>query len=211
VSPSGQAGSSRSVGSAAPGVTAFPASGGTSGAGDAGAAEGEAAAPEPTAPIADPNLGAGADPGGRADDPADDVAPPSVRLMAARNVLSVGEEIAVTVEIHGANDVGHAPFHVTFDPSILSFVSATEGPFLSSDGQGTAFFASPLSDGTAVTVGLSRLGRVPGISGSGELCALHFVAVASGDTTLAFQRAHVRDSRTRIVPAAFESLSIRVR
>jgi hypothetical protein len=129
-------------------------------------------------------------------------------MVASAGYLSVGELVTVQIVIDGATDVGHTPFHVLYDPAVLRFVGGDEGSFLGSDGQPTAFFASATSDGASVVVGLSRLGRVPGISGGGDLCQLHFEVVGPGNARLAFSRAKVRDSSNRIVSAIFELANV---
>ena len=133
-----------------------------------------------------------------------------VRMLPTVSQIEVGDRVRVVVEISGAVDVGHVPFHVTVDPSVLRFENAHEGTFLRSDGRETAFFAAAAND-TSVVIGLSRLRAGDGIDGSGELCVLHFTAVGPGDAGLAFSRAKVRDSRNRILPADFRSAAIVVR
>jgi hypothetical protein len=103
------------------------------------------------------------------------------------------------------------PFHLTFDPRVLQFEFGEEGPFLSGDGAQTAFFAATTTDGSAVVVGLSRLGRVGGVGGDGGLCVLHFTAAAPGDAGLGFAGAKVRDSANRIVPSIFDAALLVVR
>ena len=136
---------------------------------------------------------------------------PVVWLDLPPTELGVGERFAVVVKIRDATDVGHVPFHVAYDPAILRFESGEEGPFLRSDGGQTAFFAAPTSNAGSVVVGLSRLGRVPGVSGGGDLCTLHFEAVGPGTTLLVFQREKVRKADHSIVNASFERASLVVR
>ncbi len=116
----------------------------------------------------------------------------------------VGSRLSIRVEIAGASDVGSVPFHVVYNSAVLRFEGGREGPFLQGGGRQTAFFASPMSSGSEMVVGLSRLGAGNGIGGGGELCTLDFTVVGPGDAGLAFTRAHVRDSANRIVPAVFD-------
>ena len=131
-------------------------------------------------------------------------------MLPSASVINVGGSLAVSVVISSASDVGHVPFHVQFDSRVLQFEQGQEGGFLGSDGTQTAFFAAPTSRGDAVVVGLSRLGRVDGVDGAGELCVLHFTAVGPGNTMLSFARAKVRDSTNRIVPSVFTPTAIAV-
>jgi hypothetical protein len=112
--------------------------------------------------------------------------------------------------IDGAVDAASIPFHVVFNPAVVRFESGEEGSFLSGGGQ-TAFFASPTSTGERVVVGLSRLGPEQGASGSGELCRLRFTTIGAGDSALAFERAKVRDTSNKILPASFAPTKVSVR
>jgi hypothetical protein len=135
---------------------------------------------------------------------------PVVQLIPAATELFVGDHLAVVVLISGASDVGHVPFHLLFNSQVLNFEYGEEGLFLGSDGGQTAFFAAAASGGGSVVVGLSRLGRSEGVSGSGELCVLHFTAVGPGSTTLTFSREKVKDGSNQILPALFVPVSINV-
>jgi len=133
---------------------------------------------------------------------------PVITMQPSASRVSVGDVVSVVIVIDGATNVGHTPFHVRFNPAILRFVSGAEGSFLGSDGQPTAFFATATSEGASVVVGLSRLGPVGGVSGSGDLCVLAFEVVGSGNSGLAFSRAKVRDSSNAIVPAVFQRTTV---
>jgi hypothetical protein len=135
--------------------------------------------------------------------------PPEVYLAPAATELTIGARLEVKVEIRNAADVGHVPFHLAFDPSVLRFDRGIEGPFLSSDGRQTAFFATPTTDSGTVVVGLSRLGRdVGGVSGGGLLCTLYFEAIGSGSTPIRFERQKVRSSKNAILDSFFRDSTI---
>ncbi len=136
---------------------------------------------------------------------------PRVFLGLDRKRVQVGEQFTVTVRIERGRDVAHVPFHLEFDPAALRFVSGSEGTLLNSDGADTIFQAATAERGGRVIVGLSRLGRAPGVAGDGQLCALEFEALAPGESVLAFSHAGVRNGKNREVTARFESLPIRVR
>ena len=127
-------------------------------------------------------------------------------MIPSSTELLAGDPVSITVDISSAADVGHVPFHFNYNAEVLEFEYGAEGSFLGSDGVQTAFFAT--ASRNAVVVGLSRLGRVEGVSGGGELCVLHFTAVAPGNAALGFSRAKVRDSSNRIVPSVFESAAV---
>ena len=70
------------------------------------------------------------------------------------------------------------------------------------------FLAAPAAGGNEVVVGLARLGSGDGSDGGGELCVLNFTAIGGGDAGLAFSRARLMDSKSRVVPSLFEAGSI---
>ena len=96
------------------------------------------------------------------------------------------------------------PFHLLYNPEVLEFQGAREGPFLAGDGTGTIFMFAGGSGGQSVVIGHSRLTREIGAGGNGELCVLDFVALAEGDPGLAFDRAAVIDVAGVHQPSQFE-------
>jgi hypothetical protein len=134
-----------------------------------------------------------------------------VQMAPASAEYATGDRVTLHVRILNGKDVGSVPFHVVYDPQVLVFEGGVEEAFLGSDGRETAFFAAPTSSGDRVVVGLSRLGRGDGIAGTGELCVLHFTAIAPGDAGLAFERAKIRDSSNGVVGASFEVRPVTVR
>jgi hypothetical protein len=136
---------------------------------------------------------------------------PIVQLIPTVTELAVGDHLAVVVMISGASDVGHVPFHLLYNSQVLQFEYGEEGGFFGSDGRQTAFFAAPAGGGGGVVVGLSRLGGGDGISGGGELCVLHFTAIAPGPAAFAFSREKVRDSANQILLAVFLPAAVTVR
>ena len=125
-------------------------------------------------------------------------------MVTKSRTFAVGERVSVVIEIKNGADVAHAPFYVDFNPKVLRFESGEEGSFLGRDGKQPVFVSAATSDGASVAVGLSRLGRVQGITGSGDLCVLHFTAVNPGDAALGFSKAVVKNSRDQEIPSSFE-------
>jgi hypothetical protein len=134
--------------------------------------------------------------------------PVIVALDPMHAELPLGARFQVSVAIQNATDVGHVPFHLTFDPAVLRFDRGDEGTFLRSDGGSTAFFARPTTTPGTVVVGLSRLGRSAGVSGSGLLCTLHFEAIGSGATVLGFERQKVQSPALARLTAEFRQSAI---
>jgi hypothetical protein len=160
----------------------------------------------PRTPDAGADAGADADPDPRPDPDG----PIRVRLAAATPV-AVGELVGVRVVIDGASDVASVPFHLLYDPRILQFDHGAQGGFLGSDGQQIVFMSAPTQEPGRIVIGLSRLGAVPGIAGSGELCTLFFKGLGTGTTGLTFANASVWSSQSGVVPAEFAPIAVTVR
>ncbi len=133
--------------------------------------------------------------------------PPGVaQVVLQPTMLDVapGSALSLHIWIYGAQDTASVPFHLLFNPEVLQFQGAREGPFLAGDGAATVFMFSPSTSGQSIVVGHSRLARETGANGNGELCVLDFVALAEGDPGLAFDRAAVIDVAGVHQPAHFE-------
>ena len=78
-------------------------------------------------------------------------------------------------------------FDLRYPTNLLDYRggSQIEGGFLSADGSRTEILARQIDDGTVI-VGLSRLGDVGGVDGSGLLLTLDFTAVSNGTGQFSF-------------------------
>ncbi len=120
---------------------------------------------------------------------------PSVQgapAKAALNLIApvsvkIGEQFAVEVKGGDLQNLYSAPFTLTYDPLFLDFVGVTEGGMLKQDGKPTAFQSSVDPATGRLTVSLSRVGQVGGVSGSGTLVTAQFRAKKAGPASLGLQ------------------------
>ncbi len=98
---------------------------------------------------------------------------------------------SVSVEIEAASSVGvvDAPLHLLYDPAQLRFLDASEGNYMSGDGAATVFLVNAQSRPGDVLIGIGRSDRSRGAGGSGTLCTLRFVVLATGTVRVAIGRA----------------------
>ena len=133
-----------------------------------------------------------------------EIIPATVSILPASTTVVVGLQVTVSIDIDNVEDLFAVAFDLVFDSDILSFVSAQKGTFLEQDGFATDLSASFLRDPQEniidpgrLIVGYSRLagqGGSIGASGSGNLMTLTFEAVATGTSSLAFQKTHFFNS-----------------
>lgn len=101
-------------------------------------------------------------------------------------------------------------FDLQYPSSVLSFDAATEEGFLGSDGETPTLQVAEGPVGNLV-IGLSRLGPVPGIAGSGVLLTLQFRTVGGGSGSFRFDANQGFDANGDPLPAiAWGAGSVRV-
>jgi hypothetical protein len=121
--------------------------------------------------------------------PADCQGPPAnmdlkISLNPASRPVVSGENASFDVEIASVSNLYGFQFDLEYDSAILQFSSASEGSFLSKNGQDSTFCVQPKasSRGSAdyVTIACTRLGAIGGVAGSGVLESVIFTAKGSG-------------------------------
>lgn len=105
---------------------------------------------------------------------------PTYSVVPSSNTANPGDTFTVTMYISGAVNMYAWEFKMKWNNLLLQLVSVTEGPFLKSGGFMT-FFAPPNIPQANLQgwmmVGCSRLGTVPGKTGSGDACYITFRAI----------------------------------
>jgi hypothetical protein len=123
------------------------------------------------------------------------LADPIVSIQPAASTQSVGTFFDVFVDVSSVTDLFAYQFDITFDPSILSAVDITEGPFLATNG--LTFFIPGIIDNVAGTITFtsdSLLGALPGVTGSGSLATVSFSALAKGASQFDLSNVELLDS-----------------
>lgn len=115
---------------------------------------------------------------------------------------------ALNVRITDVVDLYAWQFDLAFDPVLLAANAASEGAFLS--GGGTTFFSVITLDNTTGTVTLlnTLIGPEPGVSGSGTLATIHFVALSAGTSAITLSNIVLLDSILGDIPADVRNGSV---
>ncbi len=122
--------------------------------------------------------------------------------------VQVGQEVTVDVMATDMDSVFEAPVSIIYNPKLLDFVSAQEGDFMKVDGKPTSFTAKANAKVGYIDVFLTRLGHVPGISGTGRLFSLTFKATHAGISPLVFKQNLLKDADKQPVPADLKTGTI---
>lgn len=94
--------------------------------------------------------------------------------------------LVLELRASGVQDVYGVAFDLDYPETVLRFERATQGAALSAGGAFATSFQAVESPAGNLVVGLSRLGAVGGMSGSGTLLTLEFSARAAGSGTFTF-------------------------
>lgn len=120
---------------------------------------------------------------------------PSISIFPDEPLVPVGQEITVQVEARGMTDLYSAPFHLTYDPSLLEATRVEEGHFLKHGGRKTLFLHKINPDRGNVVIGLSRLEKSMGVTGQAPLAFITFKTIKEGRARLGFQNVDFKNSK----------------
>ena len=103
-----------------------------------------------------------------------------VRLRLTPETLKVaaGDRFELRLEVDAADALSHLPLSIDFDPRVLVAEKVEAGDFLG--GPGEAEVLADLSHQGRIVLGASRIGQVPGVTGSGLIARITFRALAAG-------------------------------
>jgi general secretion pathway protein D len=118
-------------------------------------------------------------------------------------VKSVGKTFTVQVKIDNGSNVFAIPFDINYDPNILEVTGLREGAYLKKGGGQTTFLNSIDKARGKITVGLTRLGRIGGVSGSGNVMSINFKALRRGTASLSFTNGKPMDAGLNALPVEF--------
>lgn len=93
--------------------------------------------------------------------------------------------LTLDVQVNQVADLYGLSFDLRFPASALTFTGFSEGTVLNAGGNQTSIQVVESPAGNLV-VGITRLGAVAGVTGSGTLLTLQFSAAASGNGALSF-------------------------
>jgi len=126
--------------------------------------------------------------------------------------ISVGPNtpFTVNVELNGAADAtAVTPLRGKWDPAVLRLTDIAPGDLLSRNGGAVSSIKDVRNDAGEATINVTRTTGA-GISGSGPVAVLNFVAVAPGKGSVTVTEMGLKNSQSQAVPVALGSVSVAV-
>jgi hypothetical protein len=126
--------------------------------------------------------------------------------------VSVGPNtpFTVNVELNSAADAfSISPLRVKWDPAVLRLTDIAPGELLTRSGGAVSSIKDIRNDAGEATLNVSRAGGA-GVSGSGPVAVLNFVAVARGAGSVTVTEMGLQNSQSQPVPVTLGSVSVAV-
>ena len=110
---------------------------------------------------------------------------PRVKYAFSDSKIHAGDTFTLDLSAENVFDLAGWQFNIAFDPAVLEAVEVNEGDFLKTEG-GTTFFQKGTIDNTTGKITKLSSARLneDGVSGTGTLLSVTFIAKAGGETQL---------------------------
>jgi general secretion pathway protein D len=126
--------------------------------------------------------------------------------------VSVGPNtpFTVNVELNGAADAfAISPLRVKWDPAVLRLTDIAPGDLLSRSGGAVSSIKDVRNDSGEATLNVQRTAG-GGVTGSGPVAVLNFVAVARGSGSVTVTELGLRNSQSQAIPVTLGAVSVAV-
>ena len=122
-----------------------------------------------------------------------------------------GDSFTLNLNANNITDLAGWQTDISFDPNVLEAVEVTEGNFLKSEGTDTFFQGGRIDNAVGKITGLSSA-RVAedGVSGTGTLLSITFMARAGGETQLTLENFEFGTINGDIIPTVPPNITINI-
>ncbi|MBZ5646261.1 MAG: type II and III secretion system protein [Acidobacteriia bacterium] len=122
-----------------------------------------------------------------------------------------GSTFAVNVVLTGGQDIATVPLQITYNPQVMQLVNVSNGGFLSQDGQPVALVHRDDPPSGTLQVSATRPPGTAGVTGSGAVYTLTFLAKAPGTGMITITRPAARNSASQAIPATPAAATVTVK
>lgn len=124
--------------------------------------------------------------------------------------VKVDHEFTTTITLGDVTNLYGASVNISYNPALLEFVRVAEENFLKQDGKSTSFMHAVNTADGRVTIGITRLGQVGGVSGTGGLFSVVFKGKGEGTSPLSFQDYSLRDPTMAVLPTTASGVEVKI-
>jgi general secretion pathway protein D len=122
-----------------------------------------------------------------------------------------GSTFVVNLNLSGGQDVSMVPLQIVYNPKVMELVNISNGGFLSQDGQPVALVHRDDAASGTVQISATRPPGTSGVTGSGSVFTLTFLAKAPGISALTVNRPALRTSTSQPIPATPSAAMVTVK
>lgn len=119
---------------------------------------------------------------------------PTTKIIIQNLNINMNSSFKLGVEIKNVTDLYGIGFDIKFDKKFLDIIDIYEGEFLKSDNKETLFLKKIDKENAFAQIGLSRVGKINGVSGSGIIIYIEFRALNIGSTKISLENITLKDS-----------------
>lgn len=131
---------------------------------------------------------------------------PQLNLGLTTPEVRVGGMVAVTLDLNGAADIVSAAMRAKYDEKVIKLVGITRGGLLAQDGQAVDF----VQDAPRGQFRVNRVAGAPGVTGSGQLVTLTFIALQQGTTEVSVEDIQLENTQRQALQPSVRSVNVSV-
>ena len=134
----------------------------------------------------------------------------SLRFDPPSITTTNGGTFTVNVTMAGGNDIAAVPLQITYDPKSISVVKIDNGDFLTRDQQPVALVHRDDTNSGTLVASAARPPGAAGVSGSGSVFTITFMAKQKGNTVLSITRPGARNSQQQPISVLGSQMTVSV-
>jgi len=135
-------------------------------------------------------------------DEADSNSPPPgvshLQIIPAAASIKIGEQISLTLQGQNFSSAEQTSLTLTYDPSVMTFKQAIEGPFWAGQQVSPSLTVSAVPNAGQLVIQMGQQGKP--VQGSGTLASLVFEATGAGTSNIHIQNPTVLGAQSQPVP-----------
>jgi general secretion pathway protein D len=139
------------------------------------------------------------------------LSPPKVarlQVLPAAASIKIGEQISLTLQGQNFSSAERTSMALTYDPAVLTFKQAIEGPFLTGQQVPPSLTVSAVPNAGQLVIQMGQQGKP--VQGSGTLASLVFEATGIGTSNIHIQNPTVLGANAQPVPVMVQHGRVRV-